>query len=360
MLGLARPGPDAAKPEYKLKRLHDMLVAAGCYEEDLLPLQRDLLREMAMDLVESSTPSGRNLLLKKDSQVVSLLPPTSMFPLPKTLPEPIATPLAEFQKLKHELKQELATTLSKMDSNSDFWRGRVWRKLASAQGPRLEDLENRAVALRREFVRNAVIISLPPAPMLTPEIADRFNRLRNEFRAFEQELNVCVQAELGPLRTYRSGSTEPAYKIHSRSVYINYGGANFPSGLNSVWMHGLEFIAPAGGDSSESPFADRVRTASTEFRKKNQARFERLRSERTLLEKDLRTFLGPENTRPADEVLKLFMILAEQADGLARYEDYRIAVLVPGLSPAQRRLLFSAGLRHLALPLPGGELQPYD
>ncbi len=38
------------------------------------------------------------------------------------------------------------------------------------------------------------------------------------------------------------------------------------------------------------------------------------------------------------------------------YHDYQIAVLQPGLSPEQRRLLFGGALERLALPLPGASL----
>ena len=42
----------------------------------------------------------------------------------------------------------------------------------------------------------------------------------------------------------------------------------------------------------------------------------------------------------------------------ARYSDYADAVLLTGLSPAQRRLLFDGALEALDLPLPAGERMP--
>ena len=47
--------------------------------------------------------------------------------------------------------------------------------------------------------------------------------------------------------------------------------------------------------------------------------------------------------------------LRETEDG---YREYRLAVFEPGLSAAQRRLLFDAAVEKLDLPLPRGELQP--
>jgi hypothetical protein len=49
---------------------------------------------------------------------------------------------------------------------------------------------------------------------------------------------------------------------------------------------------------------------------------------------------------------------AEIAARLPRYADYITATQRPGLAPAQRRLLFAAALRDLALPLPTGVRRP--
>jgi hypothetical protein len=38
-----------------------------------------------------------------------------------------------------------------------------------------------------------------------------------------------------------------------------------------------------------------------------------------------------------------------------KYRDYQAAVLMPGLSAGQRRLLFDAAVEQLDLPLPSGE-----
>jgi hypothetical protein len=38
-----------------------------------------------------------------------------------------------------------------------------------------------------------------------------------------------------------------------------------------------------------------------------------------------------------------------------KYKDYQEAVMMPGLSAGQRRLLFDAAVEHLDLPLPAGE-----
>jgi len=55
-------------------------------------------------------------------------------------------------------------------------------------------------------------------------------------------------------------------------------------------------------------------------------------------------------------------MVAQFSDSLKKLQsywndrDYRNAMLQPGLSPEQRRLLFDGALQKLALPLPRGEL----
>ena len=59
-----------------------------------------------------------------------------------------------------------------------------------------------------------------------------------------------------------------------------------------------------------------------------------------------------------DDLLRDFEEARQEQETWAKYRDYRDAVLAPGLSPAQRRLLFDAAVEQLALPLPAGEAAP--
>jgi hypothetical protein len=64
----------------------------------------------------------------------------------------------------------------------------------------------------------------------------------------------------------------------------------------------------------------------------------------------------------ADTLLRQHAASMEEFDTFGRaeviYANYRIAMLQPGLSPEQRRLLFGYALIGLAQPLPNGELMP--
>ena len=51
---------------------------------------------------------------------------------------------------------------------------------------------------------------------------------------------------------------------------------------------------------------------------------------------------------PADALL--------EREDWGRYVDYQAAMLMPGLSSEQRRVLFDGGLEKLTLPLPGWDI----
>ena len=67
------------------------------------------------------------------------------------------------------------------------------------------------------------------------------------------------------------------------------------------------------------------------------------------------------NLSKADEIDRALITalrLANQKYAETSFSEYRIAVFEPGLSPAQRRLLFDSVVERLELPLPRGDFQP--
>ena len=68
--------------------------------------------------------------------------------------------------------------------------------------------------------------------------------------------------------------------------------------------------------------------------------------------------LGSPTEATVDNALYAAMRAIHLKQTEASYDEYRIAVFEPGLSPEQRRLLFDGVIEKLDLPLPRGELQP--
>jgi hypothetical protein len=71
-----------------------------------------------------------------------------------------------------------------------------------------------------------------------------------------------------------------------------------------------------------------------------------------------RTPPGPDLDREIDQFLENYEDTMDRQDLWYRYDDYRTAVLQPGLSPEQRRLLFDTGIGELKIPLPPQQRRP--
>ncbi|MEY2879116.1 MAG: hypothetical protein RLZZ15_1496, partial [Verrucomicrobiota bacterium] len=108
--------------------------------------------------------------------------------------------------------------------------------------------------------------------------------------------------------------------------------------------------------------------SDAEFNRAHAERFTRLRELGARLQAEAlefaRAHTDPATGQPYElaALLRAIQSANLKFDQAARedvtYGDYRTAMLTPGLSPEQRRLLFSAAVAGLAQPLPRGELTP--
>jgi hypothetical protein len=83
-----------------------------------------------------------------------------------------------------------------------------------------------------------------------------------------------------------------------------------------------------------------------------------LLNERTAIREEAGRQLGIADANRLENAILTATRSALEQQSLASYDEYRIAVFEPGLSPAQRRILFDRVMEQFELPLPRGELQP--
>jgi hypothetical protein len=126
-------------------------------------------------------------------------------------------------------------------------------------------------------------------------------------------------------------------------------------------------LTPAGEhDQQAQRRAARMAEAAREFEADHanqidalRVRYERIRSDLAEMARGLN---DPRNGRPltVDSLLEAYRVAMQRFDTIGReeamYERYKLAMLQPGLSPAQRRLLFHAAHANLAQALPPGEV----
>jgi hypothetical protein len=101
-----------------------------------------------------------------------------------------------------------------------------------------------------------------------------------------------------------------------------------------------------------------LRVSVEEFDRRQSALIGELNMERAAIREALseygRATNRPTDRKSVDDLLKDFENARQQQEIWDKYRDYQTAVLLPGLSPEQRRLLFGAAVEQLALPLPAG------
>ena len=77
-----------------------------------------------------------------------------------------------------------------------------------------------------------------------------------------------------------------------------------------------------------------------------------------MLRREATDIIGRDRAATVDAALSHATRLSMQRHVGELYRDYHTAVFEPGLSPAQRRLLFGAAIEQLDIPLPRAEMQP--
>ena len=294
---VASPPTDADLPA----RFSEVARMDQFYHEGLSPDQRRLLREAAL---EEAQPGGWFFFS----------PAPARIPLPSRLPPELAAKLAAYATEKSALKSELLATLHPHEKTTvDPTHAVELRTLAASQAPRFAELEGQAEEIRRGLA----VLQDPAHPTELPatpsELADRIALHRRNTQALQQELLAKVAA--------------------------------------------VKQASPAG----DPAVTEKIRQAIATFTRDNAERYAALEKSKDSIHADLAKLAGPGGASPvasADALQKTFSDSRRQLESFWNYRDYQTAVLQPGLSPEQRRLLFDGALVKLALPLPAAEIDP--
>jgi len=238
------------------------------------------------------------------------LPETARIRVPADLPAGLAREIDGFVSEKALLKAELRDALRQYDGADADERTRALKQLAVSQAPRIAALEERGEAIRRALADVPDMPGPLPPPPMPGQLVDRISL----YRSHKAELLEVLHAELV--------QTLPVDRSRESSVPIH----------EQVTAFNREHAAQFAQLTKER---DGIREALAQVVRSGNAAQDR-KSINDLLEEF-------ENARQAQEVWE-------------EYRDYQVAVLLPGLSPEQRRLLYDAAVEKLALPLPTGEV----
>jgi hypothetical protein len=304
---------DASGKRSTQERLADefsVLRAAIYYQEGLSPAQRQLLREVVIELGETlserppTAPGDRF----EPEQIAFFLPHGSRFHVPGNASAETAAELAAFTAEKTTLKRELREALFVLDRESAGKRERALQELAARQEPRFVALEKTAEKLRvgldqlSDPLRPDSRVGLPPA------LADR--------------IHTYLQDKADLQRAAQKQAQDAAASAAPR---------------------------PKSARASEPG----SREALAQFEEANRARLAALATEaRAIREEVARTTAaqaGGTAGKSVDALLADFMAAFKRQQLQSLYRDYRAAMFEPGLSSRQRQLLFDAALTGLDL-----------
>lgn len=308
-----------------------VMVGSAFFQDGLSPAQRRLLRELAMELADSLQTLGTDISLDTSGPFFYFAPEMARIRLPVNLPPDLARKVASYQQQKLALKTELREVLYKQDRTLfDFKRTAALRGLAEQQAPRFAALEQLAEEIRAGLAPLPNPAS-PPALPLPRELASRITT----YLAQKAEWQRTMLNRLDALR---------AEFPEDRVEYVRQG-----TGLT---------IQIVGNRKSSAEIRTRREAAQTALASFNAAQNERYlalardkESIRIDVVKAVTNATGPAANKSIDQLVRQFNYAFAQQERWERYHDYEIAVLQPGLSAAQRRLLFGAAMEKLDLPL---------
>ncbi|HVT94051.1 MAG TPA: hypothetical protein VHD76_14500 [Bryobacteraceae bacterium] len=325
---------------------YQVMRAAVFYVPGLSPAQRRLLHEVAMELAEIAgqlIETGENGPPPKASADSNPLfyfsPETSRIRLPTELPPELARKISDYEREKSALKNGLRLKVYAEDrANFDFLRSRAFAALDDEQEPRLAALESLAEEIRRGLAQITGYAQPPALPRVPPAVIAELTELVHAKRTAQQSAVVLVRDIKSVISVSRVDATRGPEGRAKLSVMVN------PQ------------------DRTEAKLKP-VREMVARYNQENAVRIAAMEKDKAAIQEQLAQFVGAhdpgEDGVDAEKAVKDLMDDAyntiERREEWTRYRDYRAAVLEPGLSPEQRRLLYSAGLEALELPLPAAD-----
>ncbi len=315
---------DAAEAEAQFQ----VVRAAAHYQPGLLPAQRGLLRERAIELRGAARQARGLPGDRADSDAIFFSPETARFRLPAGASPALRTQLAAYNGKKAALKRELHAAVIAHDGADKAERNAAFAALADKQWPEIVALEHLAEEMRAELA-GRLAPTAPPAPPWVPA------RLFEEINSYNADRDVFY----GELKVF----TDQAAAGAPYTVEDNEGAA-----------------------AARRTAARRA--AARDYMERNAEAFGKLEARYHAIRRSLAAVAEGQIDRKTGKPLSADTLLRAHAASMADfdtfgreaaiYAPYRVAMLQPGLSPEQRRLLFGNALRGLAQPLPFGEFLP--
>ena len=307
-----------------------VMIGAAFFQEGLAPAQRRLLRELAMELQDSLKAPGDEISLGAPGPFFYFSPETARIRLPADLPPALEQKIQAYQDEKAALKRELREVLYRQDRTFfEFKRVNALKDLAAQQAARLAHVEQLAEEIRAGLV-GLPNPARPPSLPVPREVVGRIRQYMNDKIAWQRTMLARRETLRGQFPDDR---------------------VEFVRQRDSIIIQ----LVPDRRAKPEQAAKHAAALAELAVFNDAQAKgYAALAREKEKLNGELLAVAGTVASG-GNKSIELLLAQFRYAFGLQerweRYAEYETAVLQPGLSPEQRRLLFGAALAGLDLPL---------
>lgn len=299
------------------------------FQEGLSNDQRLLLRELAMEMADSMGSPDREISLASPGPYIYFSPSTARIRLPADLPAEVLAKLDVYRAKKSELKQQLRDEIYKLDrAFFASTRTNALKALAARQAADFAEVERLAEELRVALVPYPNPARPPALPLSTAT-----TRRISNYLATKAAWQKTMVSKLDTLK------------------------AQFPDDRVEFWRsedrYSIKFVPnrrpkPEYASKHSTVLAELEQFNATQRRAYDEITKEKLQL-RNEINQQINQLAG--RAKSVDQLLQEFSHSLMKQEQWLQYSDYETAVLEPGLSPGQRRILFGAALGKLDLPL---------
>jgi hypothetical protein len=336
--GGSQASPRTIQRGFSPDEISQVMRAAAYYLPNLLPAQRRLLREIALEL----TLAGEDSAVAAAQPHVFFSPELARVSMPDNLSPGAMEKLAAHQAQKAKLKKELYDAIYEQDRpGMNLFRGNRLKELAVQQAQDLAALEQLAENFRRDLPPLKPRASVPS--VLPAALYDRIAAVPRTLAALQQETVRKIQPILA--RAYAFKST---YSFDSSGLRFSIVFAPGKPG-------GRREPHPQLRQRLEEITAEMAQVAAEYGR-----RYLELTNDQDTIRTEIARAIGDRRPAVIEAAFSAALRLAAEEKVAQAYHEYRVAVFEPGLSLEQRRLLFDSAVEQLDLPLPLGDLQPMN
>lgn len=316
---------------YDAEARFQVVRATAYYQAGLLPAQRGLLTELAIELRHEARKARGQPGNRGDSDAIFFSPETARFRLPASVTPELRERLAAYNGRKAALKRALLDTVVAQDDAGSAARTAAFEALADRQWPEIVAIEALADDIRTELAQRFAPTPPPAPPWVPQELFKAIHSYNADRDVYFTEMKAFADSAAGRVLPPESDSGDAERQFQARQ-------------------------------------AEARRAASIAYQRETAEEFGKLEARYRAIRESLAVLAQNQIDRKTgkplsgDTLLRAHSASMAEFDAFGResviYAHYRIAMLQPGLSPEQRRLLFGYALAGLAQPLPHGEFMP--